>query len=129
MVKKRYNEQKEEDRTANMVKSLKRQLVREWRAGRREKVGLFQFIIDPDSFANTVEKMFHLCFLVQAREVAMFDNPDSSLPELFPLDTDMGKDGAMVSNFFALVRMRSHNSSFEREIMTDEQGVKNKDMC
>jgi hypothetical protein len=99
VVKKRFNEEKEEDRTANMVKSLKMQLIREWRAARRERVGLFQFVIDPTSFANTVENMFHLCFLIQAREVAMFDNPDSSLPELFPLDTDMGKKGAMVSDF------------------------------
>ena len=89
-------ENNEEERVINMVNALYGDLKREWRKRGRAPICMFEFLVDPTSFAHTCENIFHASFLVQERKVGLIDDDGTSLPMLVPLDVDRQKTGAMV---------------------------------
>merc|ERR1719208_734167 len=83
--KKKTTEVDEDQAVENMVASLHKDFLREFRNNDEEPVNFYEFVCDPSSFANTVENIFHVSFLVNRRKVALVDNEESSLPELIPI--------------------------------------------
>ena len=64
--------------TRKLLESLYRQ------QGKRP-VNYFEFVIDPESFGNTVENMFHVSFLVKQRVVTLSVDDAEGLPFLEPV--------------------------------------------
>ena len=60
-----------------MVDSLYGDLIREFRRSQHKPVNFYEFVCDPTDFANTVENIFHVSFLVKNRKVAMVDSKES----------------------------------------------------
>jgi len=62
----------------------------------RGRINLFKFIINPDDFAQSVENLFHLSFLIRDGWVALETNEEGE-PEIFsceqPSDEDRINDG------------------------------------
>ena len=46
---------------------IKRCLVERYRGNESSPLDYFEFVIDPTSFAKTVENMFHVSFLIKVR--------------------------------------------------------------
>lgn len=86
----------EEQMVDKMVDSLYEDLIREFKRSQHKPVNFYEFVCDPTGFANTVENIFHVSFLVKKRKVAMVDSRESSLPELIPINTS-GNCGHMAS--------------------------------
>ena len=57
------NLQNEEESTTKDVQHIMKHAVRACRE--KGRIGYFQFLVDPHSFARTVENMFHFSFLVK----------------------------------------------------------------
>ena len=79
-----------------MVSSMYDDLIREFKRSQHRPINFYEFVCDPTSFANTVENIFHVSFLVNRRKVALVDNEESSLPELIPI-TSTGESGSVAS--------------------------------
>ena len=67
----------EDQLVRNMVASLHKDFLREFKNNQQNPVNFYEFVCDPTSFANTVENIFHVSFLVKNRKVAMVDSKES----------------------------------------------------
>ena len=70
----------QEESTTKDVQHIMTQVQRACRE--RGKVGYFQFLVDPDSFAKTIENMFHFAFLVKDGRVGV-DLDTDGVPYIF----------------------------------------------
>ena len=70
-------------KTEILVKSIYRQLKHCVEANDGEPINYFWFILDPTSFSNSVENMFHFSFLVKEDRAQVFMR--NSLPMILPL--------------------------------------------
>jgi len=94
-----------EQKTYSLVKSTKEILSDAYKANGKKPVNYFQFVIDPDSFGNTVENMFHVSFAVKDRSVRLSVDEEIGLPVLEPLrggkgvgdDEETTKNQAIIS--------------------------------
>jgi hypothetical protein len=55
--------QKDDQETTRMVKNVYRVLEQVLEDKSEERIDMFEFIINPDSFSQTVENLFYLSFL------------------------------------------------------------------
>jgi len=83
--------QANEQKTDRLVNSTRKILESAYRQNGKKPVSYFDFVIDPDSFGNTVENMFHVSFLVKQRVCRLSVDDESELPVLEPILT--GKPG------------------------------------
>ncbi len=72
-------------RTSKLVEATKKMLIEEYKQQGRKPVNYFKFVIDPESFGNTVENMFHISFLVKQRAVHMNVSNLTGLPSIEPV--------------------------------------------
>jgi len=72
-------------KTAKLVDSTMQFLEKEYKKNGRKPVNYFKFLIDPASFGNTVENMFHVSFLVKQRRVELSVCERIGLPVLRPV--------------------------------------------
>ena len=82
--------------------SLHDDFCREFKKNHQRPINFYEFVCDPKSFANTVENIFHVSFLIKDRKVAMVDSEESSLPELIPINF-AGNSGHIVSGLIDLI--------------------------
>jgi len=88
-----------EQKTDRLVNSTRKILENVYRQNGKKPVNYFEFVIDPDSFGNTVENMFHVSFLVKQRVVSLTVDEDEGLPYLEPvLGRAGGGEGDSVKN-------------------------------
>jgi len=96
--------------TDKLVTSTKRILEQHYKQNGKKPVNYFRFVIDPHSFGNTVENMFHVSFLVKQRLVQLSVDDTIGLPVLEPVsarsgvadgDGDSVKNQAIISISFA----------------------------
>ncbi|CAF0766742.1 unnamed protein product [Adineta ricciae] len=78
------------EQTIKHIMHIKRCLVKHYKAANYSPIDYFEFVIDPDSFAKTVENMFHVSFLIKEGFVNLFQD-DVSLPALEPTDKAMNR--------------------------------------
>jgi len=88
--------------TDKLVTSTRNILNQVYRSNGKKPVDYFKFVIDPESFGNTVENMFHVSFLVKQRVVQLSVDKETELPVLEPVSSsrhggDSG-DGEAVKN-------------------------------
>merc|ERR1740129_2325632 len=76
--------QTNEQKTDRLVQSTRKILEERYRLGGKKPVDYFGFVIDPDSFGNTVENMFHVSFLIKQRVVQLSVDEGLGLPVLEP---------------------------------------------
>lgn len=60
---------------------IKRCLVERYKIADSSPIDYFEFVIDPNSFARTVENMFHMSFLIKEGFANLFQD-DVNLPAL-----------------------------------------------
>ena len=78
MVKRKRAVEVDEDlMVKTMVESLHNDLLREFKRNQQQPVNFYEFVCHPTSFANTVENIFHVSFLIKERKIAMVDSEDS----------------------------------------------------
>jgi len=82
-----------EQKTDRLVNSTRDILQNIYKQGGKKPVGYFDFVIDPDSFGNTVENMFHVSFLVKQRVVCLKVDDEVGLPFLEPVSGGRGGGG------------------------------------
>merc|ERR1712113_704313 len=70
-------------KTEQLVKSIYRQLRHNVEANDGQPINYFKFILDPTSFSNSVENMFHFSFLVKEDRAQLFMK--NNLPMILPL--------------------------------------------
>ena len=92
--KSQANEQKT-DRLVNSTREILRQVYRQ---NGKKPVSYFEFVIDPNSFGNTVENMFHVSFLVKQRVCCLSVDESVGLPVLEPVDGRGGDDTEVAKN-------------------------------
>ncbi|CAF4656398.1 unnamed protein product [Rotaria sp. Silwood2] len=69
------------EQTIKQIMHIKRCLVERYKAVDSSLIDYFEFVIDPKSFAKTVENMFHISFLIKEGFVNLFQD-DVNLPAL-----------------------------------------------
>jgi len=74
------NLDEEEESTTKDVQHIMNQVRRACKE--RDRIGYFHFLVDPNSFAKTVENMFHFAFLVKDGRVGVALGSDE-LPYIF----------------------------------------------
>jgi len=79
-----------EQKTDRLVNSTRKILENIYKQGGKKPVGYFEFVIDPESFGNTVENMFHVSFLVKQRVVCLTVDDEVGLPFLEPVSGGRG---------------------------------------
>merc|ERR1719481_306993 len=95
--------QANEQKTDKLVNSTRKILETVYRQGGKKPVNYFQFVIDPESFGNTVENMFHVSFLVKQRVCRLSVDDDIDLPVLEPIggraggEEERSKNQAVIS--------------------------------
>merc|ERR1719447_1954140 len=85
--KKTKRVQNERDKIVNSTRKI---LENIYKQGGKKPVGYFEFVIDPESFGNTVENMFHVSFLVKQRVVCLTVDDEVGLPFLEPVSGGRG---------------------------------------
>ena len=55
----------------------------------------FQFVLDPASFARSVENIFYVSFLVKEGKVRIFYDEDTKLPMIMPVKQKKSRDPEM----------------------------------
>ncbi|CAF1209086.1 unnamed protein product [Adineta steineri] len=78
------------EQTIKQIMHIKRCLVKTYISAKSSPIDYFEFVIDPSSFAKTVENMFHVSFLIKEGFVNLFQD-DVSLPALEPTDKAMNR--------------------------------------
>jgi hypothetical protein len=78
------------EQTIKQIMHIKRCLVERYRAAESSPIDYFEFVIDPISFAKTVENMFHVSFLIKEGFVNLFQD-DASLPALEPTNKALSR--------------------------------------
>ena len=73
--------------TDKLVASTREILNKEYKSNGKKPVNYFEFVIDPESFGNTVENMFHVSFLVKQRCVQLSVDDSIGLPVLEPVSS------------------------------------------
>jgi len=96
--------QANEQKTDRLVNSTRKILDQVYRQKGKKPVSYFEFVIDPDSFGNTVENMFHVSFLVKQRVCCLSVDDNLGLPVLEPVggrgggeDSEVAKNQAVIS--------------------------------
>jgi len=95
--------QASEQKTDRLVNSTRKLLETAYRQGGKKPVNYFQFVIDPESFGNTVENMFHVSFLVKQRVCRLSVDDKIDLPVLEPMlgraegEEERSKNQAVIS--------------------------------
>ena len=82
-----------QQRTSKLVESTRKILEKRYSHNNKRPVDYFKFVIDPDSFGNTVENMFHVSFLVKQRVVELGISEKVGLPILTPLSSSSRRAG------------------------------------
>lgn len=72
------NFEDEEESTTKDVALVLSCLKKECERHCRRRVNYFQFLVDPNSFAHTVENMFHFSFLIKVRARMQFSQCTAS---------------------------------------------------
>jgi len=75
--------EKSETQTEQLVTHTFSVLIDEWRENEKHAVNFFKFVIDPDSFGNTVENIFHVSFLIKDGKAEIRRKP-GELPTIRP---------------------------------------------
>ncbi|CAF1209095.1 unnamed protein product [Rotaria sp. Silwood1] len=78
------------EQTIKQIMHIKRCLVERYKAVDSSPIDYFEFVIDPKSFAKTVENMFHVSFLIKEGFVNLFQD-DVNLPALEPTNKAMNR--------------------------------------
>ncbi|CAF4026844.1 unnamed protein product [Adineta steineri] len=78
------------EQTIKQIMHIKRCLVKTYISAKSSPIDYFEFVVDPSSFAKTVENMFHVSFLIKEGFVNLFQD-DVSLPALEPTDKAMNR--------------------------------------
>ena len=68
---------------------IKRCLVDRYRKNECSPMDYFEFVIDPDSFAKTVENMFHVSFLIKVSEEDWIEEKETSAESIFRKDSSI----------------------------------------
>jgi len=96
--------QANEQKTDRLVNSTRKILENVYKQKGKKPVSYFEFVIDPDSFGNTVENMFHVSFLVKQRVCCLSVDDSVGLPVLEPVvgrgggeDAEVAKNQAVIS--------------------------------
>lgn len=63
------NENSVDAKTEKMVTETWTQLKQSYKTNGKEAINYFRFVIDPDSFGNTLENVFYVSFLVREGKV------------------------------------------------------------
>jgi len=77
--------QANEQKTDRLVNSTRKILEQVYKQKGKKPVSYFEFVIDPESFGNTVENMFHVSFLVKQRVCCLSVDDNLGLPVLEPV--------------------------------------------
>merc|ERR1711874_633690 len=75
--------EKSETQTEQLVTHTFSVLIDAWRANEKHPLNFFKFVIDPDSFGNTVENIFHVSFLIKDGKAEISCKP-GELPTIRP---------------------------------------------
>jgi len=93
-----------EQKTDRLVNSTRKILETVYKKNGKKPVNYFEFVIDPSSFGNTVENMFHVSFLVKQRVCLLTVDEEIGLPFLEPVlggrgggEEDTVKNQAVIS--------------------------------
>ncbi|CAF1050594.1 unnamed protein product [Rotaria magnacalcarata] len=78
------------EQTIKQIMHIKRCLVERYKATDSSPADYFEFVIDPKSFAKTVENMFHVSFLIKEGFVNLFQD-EVNLPALEPTDKALNR--------------------------------------
>ena len=78
--------EKDESTTEELVVQVYRELIEKYKMNNRKALNYFEFVIDPNSFGNTIEHMFYVSFLIQEGKVAIFICENEGLPFIEPLN-------------------------------------------
>jgi len=96
--------QANEQKTDKLVNSTRKLLELAYRQNGKKPVSYFEFVIDPESFGNTVENMFHVSFLVKQRVCRLSIHEETDLPILEPvlggkpgIEEEKAKNQAVIS--------------------------------
>jgi len=57
------------EQTIKQIMHIKRCLVERYKAADSSPIDYFEFVMDPTSFAKTVENMFHVSFLIKVEKL------------------------------------------------------------
>lgn len=90
--------QANEQKTDRLVNSTRKVLESCYKQNGRKPVNYFEFVIDPESFGNTVENMFHVSFLVKQRVCSLGIDESIGLPVLEPISGRGGEDEESTKN-------------------------------
>jgi len=85
------------EQTIKQIMHIKRCLVERYKALDFSPIDYFEFVIDPTSFAKTVENMFHVSFLIKEGFVNLFQD-EVSLPALEPTTKALDRSSATQSD-------------------------------
>ncbi|KAG0670576.1 nuclear protein [Maudiozyma exigua] len=81
---------KDEQTTPEQVKRCFKILSK--KLGTEQSISLFTFVIDPKSFAKSVENLFYTSFLIKAGRVEMFQDESTGYPVIRIKNKNKGKD-------------------------------------
>lgn len=84
------------EQTIKQIMHIKRCLVNSYNKSGMSPIDYFEFVIDPQSFARTVENMFHVSFLIKEGFVNLFLD-DECLPALEPTTKALSRNNASQS--------------------------------
>lgn len=83
-------DEKEEQTTPEQVKRCFKILSK--KLGSDQSISLFTFVIDPNSFAKSVENLFYTSFLIKAGRVEMLQDVSTGYPVIRIKNKNKGKD-------------------------------------
>ena len=83
-------DEKEEQTTPEQVKRCFKILSK--KLGSDQSISLFTFVIDPNSFAKSVENLFYTSFLIKAGRVEMLQDESTGYPVIRIKNKNKGKD-------------------------------------
>jgi len=84
--------EKSENQTEQLVTHTWKVLIEKWRENQKRSLNLFEFVIDPNCFGNTVENMFHVSFLIKDGR-AEVTREEGKMPVIRPKKKKEGTPG------------------------------------
>ncbi|KAH3901205.1 related to Non-structural maintenance of chromosome element 4 [Saccharomycodes ludwigii] len=89
-----------------------------------KSINLFKFIIDPESFSNSVENMFYISFLIKDGRLVMETDPDDGFPTIRLIDRLPKDSHARETEIQRRIEMPLNHIIFQLDIPTWEKLIK-----